>query len=222
MKKINTIDSALSLERCADMIFSDPTYLSSSIIVRLLKKAGDLQCNNLLYPLFLRFYNLIGYSDIVTNELIDQYCRYYNLEGIADLYKLMKKDNILFSKSTYEKFLLSLLRSIQYEHICINITREMFTQNYLISSNVLFKALSLPAVCDSEIFIAILSLTKANEIPVHKIETILGKRLISFSKANREISVLELYHYLSVLSPKKDRRSFIPYITKSLKYFFDR
>ena len=98
MKKINTIDSALSLERCADMIFSDPTYLSSSIIVRLLKKAGDLQCNNLLYPLFLRFYNLIGYSDIVTNELIDQYCRYYNLEGIADLYKLMKKDNILFSK----------------------------------------------------------------------------------------------------------------------------
>ena len=73
MKKINTIDSALSLERCADMIFSDPTYLSSSIIVRLLKKAGDLQCNNLLYPLFLRFYNLIGYSDIVTNELIDQY-----------------------------------------------------------------------------------------------------------------------------------------------------
>lgn len=222
MKQINSVDSSLSLQRCADSLFSERNHLSSSIVVQLLKKAGDLQITTMLGPLFLRYYQNAGYSEVVTNELIDQYCRYYNLEAIAELYAKLKRDSILFSKTTYERFLLSLLRSIQYEQICLNITKEMLNQGYVISSEALFKALSLPCLCDSEIFISILSITNARELPVRKIAPMLGNRLISFSKANREISVYETFRYLSIISPHSNKEKFIPYLTKCYRYFFER
>lgn len=222
MKRINGVDSSLSLQRCADAIFADSSLLSSSIVSHLLKKAGDLRIHSMLNPIFQRYYHLFGYSDIVTNELVDQHCRYYNLEAIAELYSTLKLDNIRFSKSTYEKFLLSLLRSIQYEQICRNITKEMLKQGYFLSGESLTKALSFPAVCNSDLFISILSITDAHAISFKRIPSLLGQRLIAFSKAHREVSVQELYKYLSIASPASDRRPYLPYLTKSFRYFFER
>ena len=219
---INNIDSSLSLQRCADLLFSNPSVLSSSTVSQLLKKAGDLHINSMLNPIFNQYYKSVGYSDIVTNELIDQHCRYYNIEAIAELYATLRVDKILFSKSTYEKFLLSLLRSIQYDHVCLTITKEMLKQGYFLSSQSLFKALSLPAVCSSELFISILSIGDSREIPLQKIPSILSKRLIKFSKANREISVFEMYKYLSITASHWDKTAYLPYLTKSLKYWISR
>lgn len=222
MKRIKSIDSSLSLQRCADSIFADRSLLSSSIISHLLKKAGDLRIHSMLNPIFMRYYHLIGYSEIVTNELIDQHCRYYNIDAIADLYASLKSENVLFSKSTYEKFLLSLLRSIQYEQVCLNITKEMLKQGYLLSSESLFKALSFPAVCNSEIFISVLSITDAKAISLNQLASLLGQRLIAFSKAHREVSVNAIYKYLSIASPASDKRGYLPYLTQSYRYFFER
>lgn len=222
MKNISCIDSSLSLQRFADSLFSDNSMVSSSIMVQLLKKTGDLRINSMLSLLYLRYYQLYGYSDIVTNELIDQYCRYYNIEAIAQLYQKLRLDGVLFSKASYEKLLLSLLRCIQYKQVGLNITKEMTKQGYSISYEALMKVLSLPGVCDAEIFISVLSLVDPHQIPLNKIPSILGKRLIAFSRSYREVSVIETYRSLAITVPADKRSQYTRYLEQAFKYYFQR
>lgn len=192
------------------------------MVVQLLKKAGDYQANDLLPVIYNRYYEIFGYADVVTAEVIDQYCRSYNLAAIRSLYFFLTKNRCPISGVVCEKFFLSLLRSMENERVCLTIAKEMLIQGHHLSLKAVHQALSLPAACDSEMIITILRLANPKELPAPKMLLILSKRIVSLSQAKRHVSVYDLYNYIVLIAPTRNHSQFLPYITKSFEYFVER
>lgn len=221
-KTLGAIDSPDSLRQSLDIIFQVPYSLPTTVIVQLLKKAGDYQANDLLPVIYKRYYDLFGYTDIVTAELIDQYCRSYNLTAIRSLFFFLTKNRCSISGIVYEKFFLSLLRSIENDRVCLTIANEMLLQGHHLSLKAVHQALSLPAACDSEMIITILRLANSKELPASKMLPILSKRIVSLSQSKRHVSVYDLYKYIVLIAPTQNHSQFLPYITKSFEYLVER
>ncbi|KAK8820470.1 hypothetical protein WA577_006531, partial [Blastocystis sp. JDR] len=221
-KTLSAINSPDSLRQNLDAIFQTPASLPTTVVVQLLKKAGDYQANDLLPVIYNRYYEIFGYADVVTAEVIDQYCRSYNLAAIRSLYFFLTKNRCPISGVVCEKFFLSLLRSMENERVCLTIAKEMLIQGHHLSLKAVHQALSLPAACDSEMIITILRLANPKELPAPKMLPILSKRIVSLSQAKRHVSVYDLYNYIVLIAPTRNHSQFLPYITKSFEYFVER
>lgn len=221
-KRLDAIQSEKSLRQNVEPLLQESKLLPTTIVVQLLKKAGDCQANDLLPVIYDRYFEAVGYTDIVTAEVINQYCRSYNLVAIRDLYNFLTAKHSSMSGAVYEKFFSSLLRSIDNERLCLNIAKEMLFRGHRLSLKVVNQALSLPAACDSEMIITILRLANPRELPVYKMLPILNKRIVSLSNANRCVSVYEIYKYIALISPNRDHSALLPYVTRSFEYFVER
>lgn len=188
----------------------------------LMKKAGDLHSTDLVSSLFFRHYSSFGYTDVVTSELIDQFSRYGYLEGIAKTYAFLSHRRIKLTSNSYQKFLLALLPVPKYKRVCMNITKEMLLQNFLLSKRTFFKSLSMDGASDADMVVSLLSITNSEELSIPHITKTLEAKMKEFSQSRREISVWELYKYLCILAPTEDKSHLSEYLTQSIRYFIER
>lgn len=187
-----------------------------------MKKAGDLHSTDLVSSFFFRHFANYGYTDTVTSELIDQFSRYGYLEGIARTYAFLSHRHIKLTSNSYQKFLLSLLPVPKYKRVCMNITKEMLLQSFLLSKRTFFKSLSMDGVSDADMVVSLLSITNAEELSIPHITKALESKMKEFSLSRREVSVWELYKYLCILAPTEDRSHLVEYLTQSIRYFIER
>ena len=219
---IDKVDSKDSLKEVTSQVFLLPQGVPSSLVSLLMKKAGDLHSTDLVSSFFFRHFANYGYTDTVTSELIDQFSRYGYLEGIARTYSFLSHRHIKLTSNSYQKFLLSLLPVPKYKRVCMNITKEMLLQSFLLSKRTFFKSLSMDGVSDADMVVSLLSITNAEELSIPHITKALEAKMKEFSLSRREISVWELYKYLCILAPTEDRSHLAEYLTQSIRYFLER
>lgn len=192
------------------------------LVSQLIKKAGDLKSTDLGSLYFYRYYSIVGYTDVTTAEIIDQFSRYGYLEGIAQVYAHLVHRHTKLTANTYRKFLFALLVVPKYRQVCMNITKEMLLQSYLLPKQVFLRCVEMDGVSDSDILISLLSITESRSFTLPLIVRTLRNKMRDFSASHREVSVWELYKYICILAPSSDKSSFAPFLTQSLVYFLDR
>lgn len=219
---IEKSDSLSSLKGAAAKVFQYREKIPSVLVSQLIKKAGDLKSTDLGSLYFYRYYSLVGYTDVTTAEIIDQFSRYGYLEGIAQVYAHLVHRHTKLTANTYRKFLLALLVVPKYRQVCMNITKEMLLQSYLLPKQVFLRCAEMDGVSDSDILISLLSITESRSFTLPLIVRTLTNKMRDFSASHREVSVWELYKYICILAPSSDKSSFAPFLTQSLVYFLDR
>ena len=219
---IDKVDSKDSLKEVTSQLFMNSEGVPSSLVSILMKKAGDLHSTDLVSSLFFRHFSNYGYTDIVTSELIDQFSRYGYLEGIAKTYAFLSHRHIKLTSNSYQKFLLSLLPVPKYKRVCMNITKEMLLQNYLLSKRTFFKSIAMDGASDADMVVSLLSITNSQELSIPHIVKALEHKMKEFSLSRREVSVWELYKYLCILAPKEAKSHLTDYLTQSIGYFMER
>lgn len=219
---INSVKSADDLKSVFNMFKVGELQFSSYAMNMLIQKAGVFHKPKLLQEMIDHYLLHSGYDAKVTNQAIYQYSKARKVSSISSLYHSLTAMHVVFSQSTCESFLSSLLAYPHYERICLNIMKSMLRLHYTISRRFLIQCLDDIGTRSSDMVIALLTISNPRELTFQHMQTILNDKIIGFSAVNRQVSVWELYKYLCLLAPSMDKTKLIPYLSKSLQYFISR
>lgn len=219
IKKIKTTDE---LKEVFNTLKESENGINSFSITYLLRKTGSIRNISLLQEILDYYQSVAGYDNSVINCAINQYSRLRRLDCVVSLYHSLMQSSQTLTKTTYERFLSSLLLYKEYERLCLNITKQMLRLNYSISREFLIQCLGYVGTRSSDMVIALLTITNPRELSTDNMKTILNDQILSFASANCKVSVWELYKYLCLLAPNMNKSHLTPYICESLCYFISR